>query len=144
MYYSQCILNFNSTAVLRMWVSRLQLKSSLQYERAIEKKAIEKEFIRNGPVRLLEAVYCDPCKGKVMNNMRKCVQNIHIRLFAIILRQIGGHRMELPSSLIRVFGMMRMMGPGPINTKRRGGFIHYCLTSTPTRMEQFLFKSSMT
>ena len=52
-----------------MWVSRLQLKSSLQYERAIEKKAIEKEFIRNGPVRLLEAVYCDPCKGKVMNNM---------------------------------------------------------------------------
>ena len=47
-----------------MWVSRLQLKSCLQ-----DRKAIEREFIRNGPVRLLEAVYCDPCKGKVMNNM---------------------------------------------------------------------------
>ena len=102
-----------------MWVLRLQLKSSLQYERAIEKKTIEKEFIRDGPVRLLEAVYCDPCKGKVMNNMRKCVQNIHIRLFAIILRQIGGHRMELPSSLIRVFGMMGM-DQGAATTKMRG------------------------
>ena len=125
-----------------MWVSRLQLKSSLQYERAIEKKAIEKEFIRNGPVRLLEAVYCDPCKGKVMNNMRKGVQNIHIRLFAIILRQIGGHRLELPGNLIRVFGKVgRNMGA---ETTKRGGFIHYWLTSMLTRMEQFLFKSSMT
>ena len=31
------------------------------------KKYIEEEFVQSGPVRLLEAVYCDPCKAKVFN-----------------------------------------------------------------------------
>merc|ERR1719192_2269804 len=32
---------------------------------ANKKKYIEEEFVQSGPVRLLEAVYCDPCKAKV-------------------------------------------------------------------------------
>ena len=32
-----------------------------------KKKYIEEEFVQSGPVRLLEAVYCDPCKAKVFN-----------------------------------------------------------------------------
>ena len=27
----------------------------------------DEEFIQNGPIHLLEAVYCDPCKAKVMD-----------------------------------------------------------------------------
>ena len=30
-------------------------------------KAVEEEFIQSGPTHLLEAVYCDPCKAKVMD-----------------------------------------------------------------------------
>ena len=37
----------------------------LEYER--EKAAAEEEFIQSGPTHLLEAVYCDPCKAKVMD-----------------------------------------------------------------------------
>ena len=33
-----------------------------------KKKYIEEEFVQSGPVRLLEAVYCDPCKAKVINS----------------------------------------------------------------------------
>ena len=33
-----------------------------------KKKSIEEEFVQSGPVRLLEAVYCDPCKAKVFNS----------------------------------------------------------------------------
>ena len=33
-----------------------------------KKKYIEEEFVQSGPVRLLEAVYCDPCKAKVFNS----------------------------------------------------------------------------
>ena len=29
--------------------------------------AVDEEFIASGPVQLLEAVYCDPCKAKVMD-----------------------------------------------------------------------------
>ena len=29
--------------------------------------AVDEEFIQSGPVQLLEAVYCDPCKAKVMD-----------------------------------------------------------------------------
>ena len=32
-----------------------------------KEKYIEEEFVQSGPVRLLEAVYCDPCKAKVFN-----------------------------------------------------------------------------
>ena len=31
------------------------------------RKEIEDEFIERGPMHLLEAVYCDPCKGKVQD-----------------------------------------------------------------------------
>ena len=30
-------------------------------------KSVEEEFIQSGPTHLLEAVYCDPCKAKVMD-----------------------------------------------------------------------------
>ena len=33
-----------------------------------KKKHMEEEFVQSGPVRLLEAVYCDPCKAKVINS----------------------------------------------------------------------------
>ena len=33
-----------------------------------KKKYIEEEFVHSGPVRVLEAVYCDPCKAKVINS----------------------------------------------------------------------------
>ena len=36
-----------------------------------KKKYIEEEFVQSGPVRLLEAVYCDPCKAKVINSASK-------------------------------------------------------------------------
>ena len=36
-----------------------------------KKKYIEEEFVQSGPVRLLEAVYCDPCKAKVFNSAYK-------------------------------------------------------------------------
>ena len=36
-----------------------------------KKKYIEEEFVHSGPVRLLEAVYCDPCKAKVINSASK-------------------------------------------------------------------------
>ena len=32
-----------------------------------KEKYIEEDFVQSGPVRLLEAVYCDPCKAKVFN-----------------------------------------------------------------------------
>ena len=41
----------------------------LEYER--EKAAAEEEFIQRGPTHLLEAVYCDPCKAKVMDRGNK-------------------------------------------------------------------------
>ena len=41
----------------------------LEYER--EKAAVEEEFIQRGPTHLLEAVYCDPCKAKVMDRGNK-------------------------------------------------------------------------
>ena len=41
----------------------------LEYER--EKAAAEEEFIQSGPTHLLEAVYCDPCKAKVMDRGNK-------------------------------------------------------------------------
>jgi len=37
-----------------------------EYEPVTRRKEIEDEFIRRGPMHLLEAVYCDPCKGKVV------------------------------------------------------------------------------
>ena len=41
------------------------------YERM--RSAAEDEFIQNGPTHLLEAVYCDPCKSKVMDMCQKYI-----------------------------------------------------------------------
>ena len=47
-------------------------QASLEHERTTT--SAEEEFIQRGPVHLLEAVYCDPCKAKVMD---LCQTNIH-------------------------------------------------------------------
>ena len=41
-----------------------------------KEKYIEEEFVQSGPVRLLEAVYCDPCKAKVLNFDEMNLQSI--------------------------------------------------------------------
>ena len=41
------------------------------YERM--RSAAEEEFVQNGPTHLLEAVYCDPCSGKVMDLCQKYI-----------------------------------------------------------------------
>ena len=46
------------------WAWREKLKEN-------KRKHMEEEFVQSGPVRLLEAVYCDPCKAKVFNSASK-------------------------------------------------------------------------
>ena len=46
-------------------VPQADLDDSPGYERTTILS--EEEFIQSGPVHLLEAVYCDPCKAKVMD-----------------------------------------------------------------------------
>ena len=41
------------------------LSKTPEFDRRL--KAVEEEFIQSGPTHLLEAVYCDPCKAKVMD-----------------------------------------------------------------------------
>ena len=41
------------------------------YERM--RSAAEEEFVQNGPTHLLEALYCDPCSGKVMDMCQKYI-----------------------------------------------------------------------
>ena len=41
-----------------------------------KKKYIEEDFVQSGPVRLLEVVYCDPCKAKVFNQTRSSEINV--------------------------------------------------------------------
>ena len=43
-----------------------------------KKKYIEEEFVQSGPVRLLEVVYCDPCKAKVFNQTRSSEINVRL------------------------------------------------------------------
>ena len=37
-------------------------------------KEIEDEFIERGPMHLLEAVFCDPCKGKVQDTKSRILE----------------------------------------------------------------------
>ena len=53
----------NDPAVPNAKVSQADL--DLEFERTIT--SAEEEFIQSGPIHLLEAVYCDPCKAKVMD-----------------------------------------------------------------------------
>ena len=41
------------------------------YERM--RNAAEEEFVQSGPTHLLEAVYCDPCKSRVIEIFKKYV-----------------------------------------------------------------------
>ena len=52
-----------------------------------KKKYIEEEFVQSGPVRLLEAVYCDPCKAKVFNFDELNLQSIVKAIDHFILNQ---------------------------------------------------------
>ena len=52
-----------------------------------KKKYIEEEFVQSGPVRLLEAVYCDPCKAKVFNFDELNLQSIEKAIDHFILNQ---------------------------------------------------------
>ena len=46
----------------------------LQEDETARRKEIEDEFIKRGPMNLLEAVYCDPCKGKVQDTKSRILE----------------------------------------------------------------------
>ena len=54
-----------TTTVPNAKIPQADLDDSLEYERTTT--SAEEEFIQSGPIHLLEAVYCDPCKAKVMD-----------------------------------------------------------------------------
>ena len=47
------------------WAARENYEENYEENK---KKHMEEEFVQSGPVRLLEAVYCDPCKAKVITS----------------------------------------------------------------------------
>ena len=54
-----------TTTVRNAKVPQADSDYSSEYDRMTTSS--EEEFIQNGPMHLLEAVYCDPCKAKVMD-----------------------------------------------------------------------------
>ena len=63
-----------TTTVRNAKVPQADSDYSSEYERT--PTSAEEEFIQSGPIHLLEAVYCDPCKAKVngyVSNICSCL-----------------------------------------------------------------------